>query len=250
MRSLAGGVFRWALVVSVPFAILTAEARAQCDGNPGPDGLTWEFDEEESGSFSIVGFLGSALTPQLVKDTRAMRSYVRDPRFAELRRRCGDLRAVDGIFQKALRVAEFSIGRALFLAMMASLEHQSVHVDMPLVGAVGLPLTFEEDSLFQGRIRNLPVRIYVDSPSDEHGDRDKLQHFFGSAYLAYASGSPEVARATGNFVEWGEARMIVGGVDDVRDRRANKQGETFGHDLLYVKTLLPSDYLTLPVKVE
>ena len=50
------------------------------------------------------------------------------------------------------------------------------------------------------------------------------------------------------MVEWGEARMVVGGVDDPRDRRANKQGETFGHDLLYIKIMLPSDYFTLPIE--
>jgi len=235
------------LLVSVLFH---EPACAQCDDKPAPDGLTWEFDEENSESFSFTGFLSDVFTPQLIRDTRNIRVYVRDPRFGELLRRCGDLRAVDGIFQKALRVAEFNIGRGLFLAMMACLEHQNVQVDMPVVGAVGLPLTFEEDSLFKARTANLPSRIYEDSPAGVHGDRDKLQHFFGSAYIAYVSEMPEIARATGNFIEWGEAKMIVGGADDVRDRRANKQGETFGHDLLYVKTLLPSDYLTLPVRVE
>ncbi|MEX1139610.1 MAG: hypothetical protein WEB33_03365 [Bacteroidota bacterium] len=241
------------LVPLLSFAtILSAlpEARAQCDGAPGPGGLTWEFDLEDAQAFSLGGLLGGLFTPQLIQDTKNIRTYVRDGRFGELLRRCGDLRAVDGIYQKALRVAEFNIARALFLSMMACLEHQNVDVDLPVVGAVGLPLTFEEDSLFRARTRNLPSRIYEDSPDSGHGDRDKLQHFFGSAYIAYVSGSPELARATGNFVEWGEARMIVGGADDVRDRRANKQGETFGHDLLYVKTLLPSDYLTLPVKIE
>jgi hypothetical protein len=230
--------------------VVPLEAVGQCDGTPGPDGLTWEFDEQDSESFSLGGFFGDLFTPQLIRDTKDIRSYLRDERFAELLRRCGDLRAVDGIFQKALRVAEFSIARALFLSMMACMEHQNVEVDVPVVGAVGLPLTFEEDSLFKSRIHNLPSRLYEDSPGSGLGDRDKLQHFFGSAYIAYVSGSPELARATGNFVEWGEARMIVGGADDARDRRANKQGETFGHDLIYVKTLLPSDYLTLPVKIE
>ena len=247
------GRFGLVLLLSLcAFAVLTivpSKAGAQCDG-PGPDGLTWEFDEQDSESFSLGGFFGDLFTPQLIRDTKSVRSYVRDERFAELLRRCGDLRAVDGIFQKALRVAEFSIARALFLSMMASLEHQNVEVDVPVIGAVGLPLTFEEDSLFRSRTRNLPARVYEDSPETGFGDRDKLQHFFGSAYIAYVSGSPELARATGNFVEWGEAQMIVGGADDVRDRRANKQGETFGHDLIYVKTLLPSDYLTLPVRIE
>jgi len=229
--------------------VLTPEVAAQCDEKPAPDGLTWEFDEGDDG-FSLGDFVGGLFTPQLVKDTRRIREYVRDLRFGELLKRCGDLRAVDGIFQKALKIAEFNIGRALFLAMVGSLEHQNIEVDMPLVGAVGLPLTFEVDSLFSARLKNLPRRLYPDSPSTGAGDMDKLQHFFGSAYISYISGSPELARTIGNAVEWGEAKMIVGGADDPRDKRANSQGEAFGHDLIYVNTLLPSDYLTLPAQDE
>lgn len=250
MSCRTGRMFARALLLYGVIVISPMPARAQCDGQAGPDGLTWEFDNEDSGSFSIAGFFGNALTPQLIRDTREIRRYVRDQRFAELLRRCGDLRAVDGIYQKALRVAEFNIARALFLSMMACLEHQNVQVEVPIVGIVGLPLTFEEDSLFLARKANLPSRFYDDSPGSGHGDRDKLQHFFGSAYISYVSGSPELARATGNAIEWGEAKMVVGGADDPRDRRANKQGETFGHDLLYVNSLLPSDYLALPVRIE
>ena len=244
--------YRTILLILVIAASLFHElaAYAQCDDNPAPDGLTWDFDEGGGDGFSLGDFVGGLFTPQLVKDTRKIRSYVRDGRFAELLRRCGDLRAVDGIFQKALKVAEFNIARALFLSMVGCLEHQNIQVDVPVVGAVGLPLTFEVDSLFQARLKNLPRRLYSDSPSNEAGDKDKLQHFFGSAYLAYISESPEFARSVGNAVEWGEAKMIVGGADDPRDKRANKQGEAFGHDLLYVNTLLPSDYLTLPVRDE
>ncbi len=242
--------FHASVVILLILVLMPAPVSAQCEGDPGPDGLSWDFDERDEKGFSLGEFIGDLFTPQLVKDTRRIRLYVRDDRFGELLRRCGELRSVDGIFQKSLKIAEFNIGRALFLSMVACLEHQNVKVDMPLLGAIGLPLTFEADSLFRARIRNLPARLYADSPLDEHGDKDKLQHFFGSAYLAFVSESPEFARSVGNAVEWGEAKMIVGGADDPRDRRANKQGETFGHDLLYVHTLLPSDYLTLPVKVE
>ena len=232
------------------FLFVSSRAPAQCDDTSSPDGLAWDFDEGRDGGFSLGDFFGGLLTPQLVQDTKKIRGYVRDARFAELLRRCGDLRAVDGIFQKALKISEFNIGRALFLSMIGCLEHQNIEVDMPVVGAVGLPLTFEADSLFKARLRNLPRRLYADTPSGEAGDMDKLQHFFGSAYLAFVSESPEFARSVGNAVEWGEAKMIVGGADDPRDKRANKQGEAFGHDLLYVNTLLPSDYLTLPVRDE
>jgi hypothetical protein len=153
---------------------------------------------------------------------------------------------MDYIYLNALKIADHNITRALFLSMIAALDHQNVDLKVPVVGTLGLPLTFEEDSLFKARYRNLPSRLYVDTPPE--GDKDKLQHFFGSAYIAFASESRELARTSGDLIEWGEAQFVVGGVDDPRDRRSNKQGERFGHDLLTVKNLLPSDYLNLTIE--
>jgi hypothetical protein len=218
---------------------------AQCDSGP-----QWDFALDESEGINVLSLLSNVVTPQIVRDTREIRRFIRDPRFAELRTLCGDLRAVDAIYVRALKIAEFNIARALVIAMMGTLEHQRLNVRMPLVGALPLPLTFEEDDLFAARVKNLPSQLYWDTPAGEHGDKDKLQHFFASAYIAYVTDSPEIARAAGNLVEWGEAQFIVGGADDQRDKRANKHGEMFGHDLVYVKTLLPSDYFTLPVDEE
>ena len=212
---------------------------AQCEG-----GLSWDFDEQESQGFSIGRFLTDTFTPKLILDTRKIRAYIRDPRFKELTLRCGDLRAVDAIYLKALKIAEHNIGRALFLSLMGTLEHENVDFKIPVVGVLGVPLTFENDSLFAVRRLNLPSNIYPDTPPE--GDRDKLQHFFASAYLSYASDAPDLAKEAGDMVEWGEARFIVGGDDDPRDKRSNKHGDAFGRDLAVVKTLLPSDYLRLP----
>lgn len=226
-------------MLAVVLVLMRLPSRAQCEG-----GLSWDFDEEGNEGFSIGTFLSDTFTPRLLVDTKKIRSYIRDPQFQELTERCGDLRALDGIYLKALKIADHDIARALFLALMGTLEHQSVEFKVPVLGVLGVPLTFEEDSLFQSRKNNLPSRIYPDTPPE--GDKDKLQHFFASAYLAYSSDSPELAKQSGNFVEWGESKFIVGGVDDPRDRRANKHGEAFGRDLLVVKTLLPSDYVRLP----
>jgi hypothetical protein len=222
----------------------SSPAVAQCDDSLAADGMTWEYSPETEEGFSITSFLQNAFTPQLITDTKRIRDYVRDPRFRVLTRRCGDLRAVDAIYVCALKVADFDMARALFLSLMAVLEHQNVKLKLPIVSSITLPLTFEEDSLFRARREQLPMHVYPDSPAG--GDRDKLQHFFASAYISFASESPELARASGNAVEWGEAQFVVGGADDYRDRRANKHGERFGRDLLVVKTLLPSDYLEMP----
>ena len=212
---------------------------AQCEG-----GLSWDFDDQDNRGFSIGKFLKETFTPKLILDTRKIRSYIRDPRFNELTLHCGDLRAVDGIYLKALKIAEYNVSRALFLSLMGTLEHENVGIKIPVIGALEIPLTFEEDSLFSVRKMNLPSNVYPDTPPE--GDKDKLQHFFASAYLSYVSESPELAKQSGDFVEWGEARFIVGGADDPRDKRANKHGDAFGRDLAIVKTLLPSDYLRLP----
>jgi hypothetical protein len=227
--------------------VLRVGALAQCDGKPGPDGLSWNFDESERSGFSLFQAIGELFTPELIRDTREIRAYVRDDKFGILMKRCGDMRAVDAIYLKALKIADYNIGRALFLSMVATLEHRNIDLKVPVVGALRLPLTFEEDSLFKARQNNLPSRLYSDTPPGDAGDKDKLQHFFASAYLAYESESPGLARATGDLVERGEAEFVVGGSDDPRDRRANKQGGRFGHDLLTVRTLLPSDYFNLPV---
>jgi hypothetical protein len=234
------------------FAILTfllfsqTVAIAQCDGKSGPDGLTWNFDEGEKEKFDLLRFIGDVFTPDLIKETKQIRAYVRDQRFAELIKRCGDVRAMDFIYLKALKISDHNITRALFLSMIGCLDHRNVDLKVPVIGAIGVPLTFEADSLFKVRYGNLPSRFYDDTPPE--GDKDKLQHFFGSAYIAFASESRELARTSGDLIEWGEARFVVGGVDDPRDRRSNKQGERFGHDLLTVKNLLPSDYLNLTIE--
>ena len=219
---------------------------AQCDGKPGPDGLTWNFDEGEKEEFNLLRFIGGVFTPDIIKETKQIRAYVRDQRFAELVKRCGDVRALDFIHLKSLKISDHNIARALFLSMIAALDHRNVDLKVPVIGTLGVPLTFEDDSLFKVRYGNLPSRLYDDTPPE--GDKDKLQHFFGSAYIAFASESRDLARTSGDLVEWGEAKFVVGGVDDPRDRRSNKQGERFGHDLLAVKNLLPSDYLNLTIE--
>jgi hypothetical protein len=205
---------------------------------------SWDFDAEKDESFSIGTFLAEIFTPHIITDTRYIRQYIIDERFQVLRNRYGDIRALDAIYLKSLKIADHNIARALFISSMAVLEHRNADIKMPVISYLRIPLTFEKDSIFNARTKHLPVHIYSDSPATPAGDRDKLQHFFGSAYLSYVTESPDFTRTAGNLIEWGEAALIVGGADDIRDRRANRQGERFGEDLLIVTNLLPSDYLT------
>jgi hypothetical protein len=220
------------------------DARSQSDDKNNSDGLSWDFDDGETKGFSVGTFLSDKLTPQIILDTKRIREYVRDGRFQILRDRYGDMQAIDAIYLKSLKIADYNIARALFISFMAVLEHRKVDVKIPILKSIELPVSFEEDSLFSSRVKNLPHHFYPDTPPGAYGDVDKLQHFFGSAYLAFTSESPGLTRTAGNIIEWGEEKFVVGGTDDLRDKRANRQGKSFGRDLLVVKTLIPSDYLT------
>jgi hypothetical protein len=221
-------------------------ANAQCDDKNKSDGISWDFDEGKNKDFSVGTFISDIFTPQIILDTKRVRDYIRDGRFQILRSRCGDMRTIDAIYLKSLKIADYNIARALFLSFMAVLEHRKIDVKMPIFKSLALPLTFEEDSIFYARRKNLPTQLYPDTPAGSNGDNDKLQHFFGSAYLAFASESPGLTHITGDIIEWLEPILVVGGDDDPRDKRTNKQGKSFGRDLLVIKTLLPSDYLTFP----
>jgi hypothetical protein len=234
------------LLLCVYSQVFVLEVYSQSDDKKSPDDLSWDFDEGENKDFSVGTFISDKFTPQIILDTKRIREYIRDGRFQILRSRCGDMRAIDAIYLKSLKIADYNIARALFLSFMAVLEHRKVDVKIPIFESLALPLTFEEDSIFSARVKNLPTQVYSDTAPGSYGDVDKLQHFFGSAYLAFASESPGFTRTTGNFIEWFEKTFIIGGADDPRDKRANKQGKSFGRDLLVVKTLLPSDYLTVP----
>lgn len=231
----------------VVVAVLLASCAAS-QGRPDSErvGLSWDFAVDEP-DVSVGEVVEGLLTPSAILDARRIRAYVRDPRFEHMRQLEGDVRASDAIYLRALSIARYDIARALVLAMLATLEHKDLPLRVPLAGTLSLPLTFEAEESFHARVRHLPKVLYPDSPADDKGDSDKLQHFFGSAAVAYTTESSDVAQATGEFVEWGEAAVVQGGVDDPRDRRANAQGGMFGHDLVYLKTMLPSDYLRLPV---
>ncbi len=152
-----------------PLVILLFEARAQCNNGKNPDGLSWDFDEGKSEGFSIGTFLSEIFTLQIIIDTKHVRHYILDERFQVLRNRCGDMRTIDAIYLKSLKIADYNIARALFLSFLAVLEHRTVDFKMPIVSPLKVPLTFEKDSVFFARMNHLPTHIYSDSPTTHGG---------------------------------------------------------------------------------
>ncbi|MBI4534635.1 MAG: hypothetical protein HY708_00055 [Ignavibacteriae bacterium] len=192
----------------------------------------------------IVTFFAPVFFPKVIQDGYQLKMYIRSEEFNDFRASFGDVYAVDAIFDRAVRLSWNNLYEALLISFVATMDHNKFGVRLPVVGALfWVPLTSEFDDEFRARVDALPGRLYPDSPSGRAGDRDKLQHFFGSALLTYTFESLEAAERVGRFIEWGEDLFIVDGVLDDRDFRANVQGQDFGLRLLDDNSVRPSMFL-------
>jgi hypothetical protein len=228
----------------VLLCIVSQLAAAQPEAVPQPDpvdsasgGSRWPFA-------GLVTVLFPILLPKFMADVTQLKDYIQTDDFADIRRAAGDSRAVDALYDRARELSWGNTYEALLVSTLATVEHRRIGVRLPIVGPLlWFPLTSEFEDDFRSRLRSLPSRIYADTPPGIAGDRDKLQHFFGSAFLTYVLESRTGADRIGEFVEWGEERFIVDGVNDDRDRRANWQGQQFGLKLMEDPDARPSDFL-------
>lgn len=177
----------------------------------------------------------------LVQHDLELKSFVSSKNFKHIREQFGDTRSVDAIFIRAMQLTNNNTAVALLLSVSATLEHEDVRLKLPIFN-FAFPLTSESVLEFTQRVANLPRVLYDDTPESAAGDRDKLQHFFGSAFLTFVSESRSAADRFGIFVEKGEEAFIVGGSYDSRDLRADWQGQNFGLALLRQNLLRPSEY--------
>jgi hypothetical protein len=175
-----------------------------------------------------------------VYDETELKSYIRSTLFRRFRRSFGDRKAVDAIYVRAMTLTNNNTALALLLSAFACFDQQDVGIRNPVFNLV-FPLADESYEDFSARVKNLPSRLYADTPHE--GDRDKLQHFFGSAFLTYISESRASADRIGEFIEEGENAFIIGGVEDNRDRRANRQGQLFATALFDNNLQYPSAFL-------
>ncbi len=189
----------------------------------------------------LVSFFSPFIFPKVIQDGYQLKDYICSEEFASVRAQRGDLNAVDAIFAEAMRLSWNNAYEALLISLAATMDHSKFGVKLPVVGPLlWFPLTSEFEEDFHARVSALPRMLYVDSPDTAAGDRDKLQHFFGSAFLTYTFESRDAAQRIGEFIEWGEDKVIVDGVLDERDFRANTHGQEFGLALLSDKRVKPS----------
>lgn len=157
-----------------------------------------------------------------------------------------DLATIDSLYSTAITIYEGDISEALLALTFATLPFNKMPVKFPFTNIrLNLRLPSVDEESFLLRRKYLPSKIYFDSSNNNFGDKDKVSHFFGNAFLAYNVSFINLSKFLGMFVEMFEASFKVSSGIDFRDLQTNHLGELFGSSLLENPSINPSDFFKL-----
>ncbi len=182
----------------------------------------------------------------LSKAVNHISEFIASEKFIEIRNNYNDLASTDSLYNEALKITNGNISDALFALMFATVPYREVPIQIPILGfKVYYPLISADEQTFLKKNENLPRYLFFDTPQNDYGDKDKLAHFFGSAYLSYESSIFDLGKLIGYFVEVFEESFYIQSGIDARDLDVNDYGRLFGTLLKDNKTFKPSQILLL-----
>ncbi len=199
-------------------------------------------------AFLIFIFCAPAFSQntKLGKEVFELSNYIASPAFASFKKRMNDLSQTDSLYKEALKVTNGKYSEALFALIFATIPYKKVPIKLPLLPVYfDYPLVCAPVSIYKLKNKNLPKYLFVDSPNDNFGDKDKLAHFFGAAFLSYSSSFLDLSNLIGYFVEVFEQDFVVGSSIDIRDLQADSLGGIFGYMLKDNKNILPSQVMLI-----
>lgn len=200
-------------------------------------------------SFSFFLILSLDIHPQqseLSKAVNYISEFIASERFLELKEENSDLDLVDSMYLRALDYYENDYAEALLALTFASIPYRKVPLLIPLIKVrLYYPLISADEITFNLKNKNMPSQFFYDSPESVAGDRDKLAHFFGNAYIGYAESILDLADVFGYFVEAFEDDFKAQSRIDFRDMEVNWYGVLFGNLLEENKKILPSEVLII-----
>ncbi|MGE5679932.1 MAG: hypothetical protein ACM34K_03540 [Bacillota bacterium] len=190
----------------------------------------------------LTGIRSEAQVTKIGRSVNYLSHFIASDYFSELRKSNTDLALIDTIYLRALQYNCGDHAEALLDLAFATVPFNKIPAVIPLIRLhVNIPLPAAKDSIFELKNKNLPGKFIFDSPIDAYGDKDKLAHFFGSAYLAYVSRIFDFTEIIGIFVEEFEAKFYVQSAVDPRDLFADYLGELFGKAIKKKGKILPSE---------
>ena len=186
----------------------------------------------------------SAQVTKLGASVNNLSNFIASEEFTNLKSNLNDYKQIDIIYKKALEESEGNISNALFNLTFTLIPYNHIPLVTPIFRVpINISLPHSVDSIFNLKNKNLPKELFFDTPQNEFGDKDKLAHFFGSAYLAYGSTWFDFTQIIGIFVEDFEEKFYIQAKADLRDIRADNLGNIFGKELKKNNDLLPSQVL-------
>jgi hypothetical protein len=157
-----------------------------------------------------------------------------------------DLFAVDSIYIHARNILDGDNSETFLSLTFAAIPYNNVPIRIPLINTlVNIRLICSVDSIYKLKNKKLPSRLFFDTPGGSFGDKDKIAHFFGSAFLSYSTNLFDLADLFGYFVEVFEESFEVQNKVDPRDMEANSLGQLFGQIIKKNKNVMPSQILIL-----
>lgn len=187
----------------------------------------------------VLNLNTSAQVTQLGENVLELSSFIGSEYFGNLQ--VNDLYLVDTLFIKALEITNNDISEALLALTFTAIPYQEVPVIFPVFKfRMKIPLVSVNDSIFKRKNLNLPKNLLYDSPKNDFGDKDKIAHFFGNAFLAYNMRIFDFTKFLGIFVEDFEEKFKVESSVDPRDLEVNYLGYLFGKAVRKDKNILPS----------
>jgi hypothetical protein len=177
----------------------------------------------------------------LSKTVNYLSEFISSAYFDNLKKTYNDLSLVDSIYLKAIVINKNDISESLLSLTFGTIPYREIPIKIPLInGIIYFPLISHNDSIFILKNKNLPKDLLFDTPKDEFGDKDKLAHFFGSAFLSYNSHFFDFGTVFGYFVEVFEENFKIQSSVDDRDLMVNNLGRIFGKMLKENRNILPS----------
>ncbi|MCH8035156.1 MAG: hypothetical protein IH950_15555 [Bacteroidetes bacterium] len=200
-------------------------------------------------SILMTIILTTLIFPQQSKLSRAVNylsDFIASDHFVELKKTNSDLALVDSIYLRAIVFTEKDYSEALLALTFATVPYKEMPIVIPIIKEViYYPLIAADDSTFNLKNENLPRYLFFDSPKTNHGDVDKLAHFFGNAFIGYSQNIFDLSSLIGYFVESFEEIFKVQSKVDYRDLDVNWYGDQFGKLLKESEKVLPSQIMLI-----
>jgi hypothetical protein len=139
-----------------------------------------------------------------------------------------DLELVDYLYKKTLIYFDNDASETFFCLTFSFLPYNRILMRFPVLRfKMTIPLPSPPQVIFDKKLKVTPKKLFVDSPNDDFGDKDKLAHFFSNAFIHYNVNIFNLSEFLGIFVEFFEQEFFIQGGYDYRDLVVNHLGELF-----------------------